>query len=105
MTEQEITEMPEEQLVKDTKELKRDLELIQGVGFSMGEALEILKYFRLCDIASSLGSDGLYTIFDKLDSVADSLEQLTTCVGYVPSRYEQSKGYHILRIAGSIETD
>ncbi len=44
-------------------------------------------------------------IADALERIADNLEALTECVGYIPPNPYQIEGIHFIRIGGSVETD
>lgn len=44
-------------------------------------------------------------IAEALEGINDKLDKLTACVAYIPPRYYQTEGYHVLRIAGSVTND
>lgn len=78
-------------------------ELVNGyadaAGVSPEERLQFMKLKRFDRIVEALEG-----IEDKLSSIDDSLEALSSCVGYVPPTVLQKEGYHILRIGGHIDT-
>ena len=43
-------------------------------------------------------------IADASERIADSLEALTECVGYIPPLPYQVEGVHFIRIGGSVDT-
>lgn len=43
-------------------------------------------------------------IADASERIADSLEALTECVGYIPPHPYQIEGIHFIRIGGSVDT-
>lgn len=44
-------------------------------------------------------------IADALEEIRDSLDLLTSCIGYAPPRHFQKEGYHFLRIYGDVITE
>jgi len=44
-------------------------------------------------------------IADALERIANSLESLDKCVGFMPPTPYLKEGYHFLRIDGYVETD
>lgn len=44
-------------------------------------------------------------IADALEQIADSLEALTECIGYMPPQTYQIEGIHFIRIGGSVDTE
>lgn len=46
-----------------------------------------------------------YLMLSQLTRIADSLESLDKCVGFMPPTPYLKEGYHFLRIDGYVETD
>lgn len=63
-------------------------------------ALEQMKVEQLKRIA-----DVLEDINGVLISMSAPIEELSDCVGYVPPRHHMKEGYHVLNIAGRVDTD
>lgn len=49
--------------------------------------------------------EALERIAEALESLNESGNLLSNCVGYVPPRWTMTEGFHILRIGGQVDTE
>lgn len=68
------------------------IELMEDYNINEQEALGTAAHAELTRIA------------DSLESISESLETLSKCVGYVPPNRFMKEGYHIFRIGGDVDT-
>lgn len=73
---------------------------------------ELVGYPVDMDFKQGFEKDGIENDFimkimlcKKLDRIADALEKLNDCVGYIPPSMFNKEGHHILRIGGSVDVD
>ena len=57
------------------------------------------------DVIALMKCKRLERIADASERIADSLEALTECVGYIPPLPYQVEGVHFIRIGGSVDTE
>ncbi len=67
--------------------------------YFVDKSLEFMKIIRLDRIIDELDINN-----ETMGHIADSLEALTECVGYIPPTSYQIEGIHFIRIGGSIDT-
>ena len=75
------------------------LNILRDMGYTTDQAIKIVIWLELKELNCELSGCGTF------GSISENLSALADCVGYVPPRWHMTKGYHILRIGGQVDTE
>lgn len=102
MTNEDLKKIEAEAMESFKKYAAKELQYIKAIenmGYTAGEAINFMIFLKLEEISDTLCGDG------EFGTIAESLDALADCVGYIPPNYYQKEGCHIFRIGGSVDVD